>query len=137
MNFINMGKKLSPFDFVNEINFGKKDIMRGTLNDALIEKSYDQYIVNRALSYFADTIFFVNEMNTKVVDNRLHFTYLLNSVRSKKRFSKWAKIEDTDSVALVAKYYNISKQKAREALKILGGEQIEEIKKHYYQGGTK
>jgi len=44
----------------------KKDIMRGTLNDALIEKSYDQYIVNRALSYFADTIFFVNEMNTKV-----------------------------------------------------------------------
>lgn len=129
-------KKLSPFDFVNEINFGKKDIMRGTANDILIEKSYDQYLVNKALSYFSDTVFYANEMNMKPVDNRMHFTYLLHSIRAKKRFSKWHKKEDEEAVELVATYFDYSKQKAREALKILTESQLEEIKNYYYKGGT-
>jgi hypothetical protein len=128
-------KKLSPFDFINDISFGKKDLMRGTDNDRVAEKSYNQFIVNRGLSYFPDTILYVNEMNIRKVPNRMHYTFLLNSIRSKKRFSKWAKSEDEENLELIQTHYNYSKRKAQDALKILTNKQIEEIKTLYNKGG--
>lgn len=125
----------SVFDYVNEINFGKNDIMRGTANDELAERSHNQFLTNKALSYFEDTILFANEMNTRELSNRLHFTYLLNAVRKRKRFSKWVKVEPDDDVELIADYFNYSIKKATEAKKLLNEEQIEVIKKSYYKGG--
>lgn len=124
-----------PFDYVNEINFGKNDIMRNTANDDLAEKSHNQFLTNRSLSYFADTVLFANEMNTRELDNRLHFTYLLHAVRQKRRFSKWAKAEDNDIVNLIAKYFNYSTKKAYAVRALLSDEQIENIKQYYYEGG--
>jgi len=126
---------MGPFDFVNEINFGKSDIMRGSANDELAEKTHNQFLTNRSLSYFSDTVFFANEMNTRELDNRLHFTYLLHAVRPKKRFSKWAKVQEDETLDLIAEYFNYSIKKAREIKPLLSGEQIEEIKNYYYKGG--
>lgn len=128
-------KKLTPFDFINDISFGKKDIMRGTDNDSSIEKQYNQFIVNRGLSYFPDTILYVNEMNIRTVGNREHFTFLLHAIKPKKRFSKWVKLEDEENLEIVSEYFNYSKKRSREALKILTTKQIDEIKQYFYKGG--
>lgn len=63
---------MKPFDYVNEINVSKKDIMTGTDNDVLAEKGYDAFLTNRSLSNFPDTVWLANEMNTRHdIDNKL------------------------------------------------------------------
>ena len=75
-------------DYLNAINQNKKDLMDG--EDEFWEKKYPAYIVNKALSAFPDTIVYVNEMNRLChLDKRLQFQFFLNSIRPKKRFSKW------------------------------------------------
>ena len=53
---------MKPFDYINSINFTKKNLMRGTENDDLAEKGYVPYITNKTLSYFTDTLLYANEM---------------------------------------------------------------------------
>ena len=63
----------------------KKDIMV----DDLAEKAYNPFMVNRALSYFQDTVLFANEMNVNhTIDKRLQFDFFINMVRKRKRFFK-------------------------------------------------
>lgn len=124
-----------PFDYLNEINFGKKDIMRGTANDELAERDHSQYLTNKSLSYFPDTVLYANEMNIREVDNRSHFTFLLNAVRPKKRFSKWEKVDNSEAIELIQKHYGYSKRKAEEVVSLLNPSQVESIKNLYNTGG--
>ena len=49
-----------------------------------------------------DTIMYANEMNHySMVDNKLQFDYLLNSIRPRKRFSPWAKKEINSDIDLI------------------------------------
>lgn len=120
---------MTPFDFVNAINSAKKpDLMTDTENDEIAEKAYVPFVVNRALSYFPDSILFANTMNIHgILDNKLQFHYLLNTIRPGKRFAKWAKKQDND-LQLIMQYYNYSADKAKQALSILSEEQISTIK---------
>ena len=124
---------LSPFDFINSINFSKEDLF----TEPQAKKDYKAFLVNRGLSYFPDTIFHANEMNTKSdIPEDWQFYFLLNSIPKKKRFSKWAKKEaDTDDVSLVKEYYGYSAEKAREALTILSESELTMIKEKLYKGG--
>ena len=82
----------NPFDYVTSITYGKNDMMTGSENDELAEAGYNAYLTNKSLSYFPDTLFYANEMNVmNHTDKRLQYSYLLNSIRPKKRFSKWVK----------------------------------------------
>lgn len=124
----------NPFDFVNAINSTKKDIMV----DDLDEKSYNAFMVNRALSNFPDTVLLANEMNRyHHIDNRLQFDFLLNTVRKAKRFSKWAKQIEIADLDAVKEYYGYSNEKARSALSILSKENLNEIKAALYKGGLR
>jgi len=119
---------MNPFDFVNDINFKKKNIMTDTDNDELAEKSYVPYLTNKALSYFPDTVFYSNQMNfTPHLDHRLQYEYLLNSIRPKKRFSKWVKSEDNNEVEMIKIYYGYSHKKAEQAASVLSSKQIKII----------
>lgn len=123
---------MNPFEFVNEINYGKKDIMV----DDLDEKAYASFMVNRSLSYFPDTVACANLMNQfHQIDNKLQFHFLLNIVRKRKRFSKWDKPEVLDDLEVVKEYYGYSNSKARSALSLLSPEQIKELRKKVYKGG--
>lgn len=125
---------MSPFDFLNSINYTKEDIMI----DDIAEKQYVSFVVNRSLSYFPDTVAIANEMNRyHHLDNKLQFLFLLNIVRKRKRFSKWIKPDSDDAVEVIKEYYGYSNEKARQALSLLSSEQIEEIKKKVYKGGRK
>ncbi len=129
---------MNPFDFVNDINFGKKDIMTDSDNPELAEKTYNPFLTNRALSYFPDTIQFANMMNNNShIDNMLQYSFLLNIIRKRKRFSKWFKKNDDDVLQMVIDYYGYSVNKAKEALKILNDEQIEAIRVKLIKGGMK
>ena len=125
---------MNPFEFVNDINFGKSNIMV----DDITEKAYNAFMVNRSLSYFNDTVLMANEMNLNAhLDNRLQFDFLINIVRKKKRFSKWAKAQTNSDVEVVKEYYGYSNEKARQIIHLLTSEQIDELNKKVYRGGKR
>lgn len=127
---------MNVFDFVNAINFTKKDLMTDTENDELAEKSYVPFITNRGLSYFPDTVMYANEMNRyNHLDNKLQFHYLINTIRPKKRFSKWAKRKEDNDIEAIKEYYGYSRVKAEQALSVLSSDQVKTIKKRIDKGG--
>lgn len=124
---------MNPFDYVNSINDTKKDIMT-TEN----EKSYNSFMVNRSLSYFPDTVALANVMNQyHHLDNRLQYSFLINSIRKRKRFSKWVKPELEHDLEVVKEYYGYSNEKARQIMPLLSPSQIQKIKEKVNKGGRK
>ena len=120
---------MKPFDYVNSINHNKKNLMVDTDNDKLAEDAYVPFLTNKSLSYFADTLMYSNKMNGYPhLDNRLQYEYLLNSIRPKKRFSKWVKAEDSNDLEMVKLYFDYSTKKAEQALAILSSDQINDIR---------
>lgn len=129
---------VSPFDYVNSITTTKKNMMRNTENDTLAEKEYNAWIVNKALSYFQDTVLIANEVNMYYnLNNRAQYEYLLNMVRPNKRFAKWVKDINNEELDTVCKYYNVNPIIGREYLSLLTKEQIQIMKKEQEKGGTK
>ncbi len=125
---------MNPFQFVNEITFGKKDVMV----DPDMEKKYVPFMVNRSLSYFPDTVYMANEMNRyHHLDSKLQFQFLLNIVRKRKRFSKWVKPETDNSVDVIKEYYGYSNEKAIQILPLLSTDQLNIIKNKVNKGGRK
>ena len=131
-------EKLTPFSFINDINQGKKNLMldeNGEHSD-LLEHVYNPFVTNRTLSYFNDTVFHANEMNKNHhIDSALQYSYLINTIRKRKRFSKWYKPEELESVEAIKEYYNCSDEKARQFVALLTHEQINDLKQRVYKGG--
>lgn len=127
---------MSPFDFVNAINAGK-NIIRKDDNPELLAKQYAPFIVNRAFSYYKDTILIANELNiNNSADNIMHFEYLLHSIRpSKRHFVKWAKKVNNDDIEFIQQVYNVNRRRAEEYLKVITPEQLTIIKKRQFKGG--
>lgn len=127
---------MSPFDYINAINQSKKTMMTGTDNDELAEKTYSAYVVNKGLSYFPDTILYANEMNRlPLLDNKPQFTYLLNSIRPRKRYSKWLKQDKIENVDIISEYFGYSRSKSKDIIKLLTDDQIKIIKSKLEKGG--
>lgn len=125
---------MNPFEFLNSINYSKKDIMV----DDITEDAYNGFMINRSLSYFNDTVLLANEMNINHhLDNRLQFSFLLNITRKKRRFSKWIKPETVDDVETIKAYYGYSNEKAKQALSLFTSKQLDILKKKVYKGGRK
>ncbi len=124
---------MTPFDFINAINLTKKNLFE----DPQAEKDYVPFLVNRGLSYFPDTVLYANEMNRNSgIPKDWQFSFFLNTIPKKKRFSKWHKKDaDSESLTLVKEYFGYSSEKALEALSILSDEQLAMIKEKLYKGG--
>ena len=127
---------MNPFDYVNDINFNKTNIIKNSDNPELAEKLYTPYLVNKALSQFSDTVRIANEMNIHhQLDKKLQFDFLINIIRKKKRFTKWAKKIDDENIELVMLHYGYSYEKAKQVLPLLSDDQIITIKKKRFEGG--
>lgn len=126
---------MNPFNFIDSINLSKKDLLA---EDPLNIKDYSPFIVNRGLSYFHDTVMYANQMNIhNDIPKDWQYSFLLNSIPKKKRFSKWHKKEtEPKSLQLVMEYFNYSSEKAKEALKVLSPEQLKVIETKLDKGGT-
>jgi hypothetical protein len=128
---------MSPFDFIKAINESKEDLIAKSDNPELAEKMYEPYIVNRGLSFFTDTILHANEMNRlAMLDKKPQFAYLLNSIRPRKRYSKWFKQEKIEKLDIISEYFGYSKSKAKDIIEILTDDQIKIIKEKLQKGGT-
>lgn len=126
----------NAFDYVTAINFNKQDLMSGTDNDELAEAGYVPFLTNRSLSYFPETILYANEMNMQNhLDKKLQFHYLINSIRPKRRYSKWAKRQDSEDFEAVKQYFKYNNTKTEQALQLLSPDQIRTIKKKLTTGG--
>lgn len=127
---------LSPFAFVKSITSTKQHLMEGTDNDALAEKAYTGFIVNRALALYCDTVLYANEMNMRPhLDNRLQYDYFLNTIRKSPRYEKWIKAEGSENLEAVKQYYGLSNEKAKQALRVLTADQLKTIKTRLDTGG--
>ena len=125
---------MNHFDYLKSINDTKQDIMV----TEQCEKSYNSFMVNRGLSYFYDTAALANMMNQHHnLDNKLQFHFLINTIRKRKRFSKWNKPESVRDIEVVKEYYGYSNEKARQALPLLSPDQIKKIKEKVNKGGRK
>ena len=118
-------------DWLNSINFTKEDLSEDI-------KSYPPYIVNRCLSGHMDCVLFANEMNRYPnLDRDIQYSFYLNSLRKRKRFSPWIKKDKIQDLDIVKQYYGYSNEKASQALRILSKEQLDYIKQRLDVGGTK
>ena len=125
----------NPFDYLNAIN-SKTDIIRESDDPERTEKDYVPYMVNRGLSYFPDSIMYANEMNGLAhLDKLLQFDYLLNSLRPRKRMSKWAKKREDSDLDAVVEYFGYGYKKAQQALSVLSTQQLQQIKQKLEKGG--
>ena len=125
----------NPFDYVNQILQGKKNL----IVDEITEKEYNPFLTNRSLSCHYDCVLFANEMNQRpFLDKKLQNSFLINTVRSRKRpFAKWIKSEKSEDLECVKKYFNYSDMRAREVLNLLSEEQIQKLKEKTEIGGLR
>jgi hypothetical protein len=118
-------------DWLNSINFTKEDLSEGI-------KDYPPYIVNRCLSGYIDCVMYANEMNMHHhLDKDMQYSFYLNTLRKRKRFSPWLRKDKVKDLECVKQYYGYSNEKASQALKILTKEQLTFIKQRLDIGGTK
>ena len=123
-------------DYLPAINHTKKNLMNS--DDPMWEKKYPAFMVNKVLSGFSDTIMLTNEMNRNhFLDRDMQFQFLLNSIRSKKRFTPYVRRSKIKDIECVKEYYGYSNDKAKSALDILTKEQLKLIKERLYKGGIK
>jgi hypothetical protein len=123
-------------EYLNAINHTKKNVMDS--EDTMWVKKYPAFIVNKVLSGFQDTLMLVNEMNRNhFIDKDMQFHFLLNSIRSKKRYSPFLRANKLKDIGLVKEFYGYSNEKAKSALDILTKNQLKLIKEKLYKGGTK
>jgi len=121
-------------EYLNAINHRKKPLM--DTEDEVWEKKYPPFIVNKCIAPFQDTIMLVNEMNRlHHLDKKLQFDFLLNSIRTRKRFAPWLKANKVDDLEYVKEFYGYSNAKAKSALTILTNEQVKQIKTSLNKGG--
>ena len=124
---------MNPFEFVNAVSYTKKDIITDEN-----ESHYSSFLVNRSLSYFQDSVLLANEMNKyHHIDNKLQSAFLINTLRKRKRFSKWQKHEMASDLKSVMDYYGYSEEKALQVYPLLSGEQLIIIQKKVSRGGRK
>ena len=122
-------------DWLNSINFNKTNLIE---EDPSTIKDYAPYIINRCLSGNIDSILFANEMNKySFLDKDMQYSFYLNTLRKKKRFSPWLRKDKVTDLQCVKQYYGYSNEKASQALKILSPQQLDYIKQRLDTGGMK
>ena len=121
-------------DWLNSINFTKENL----IEDPSAIKDYAPYIINRCLSGHLDCVLFANEMNKySFLEKDMQYSFYLNTLRKKKRFSPWLRKDKVTDLEIIKQYYGYSNEKASNALKILTPEQIKFIKQRLETGGSK
>ena len=120
-------------DYLNAINYTKEKLLDS--EDEMWEKKYAPFIINKCIAPFPDTIMLVNEINQRHhLDKKLQFDFLINSIRSRKRFTPWVKADKLDNLEYVKEFYGYNNEKAKVALTILNDDQIATIKQKLNKG---
>ena len=121
-------------DYLNAINYTKEPLL--DTEDEQWEKKYPPYIINKCIAPFPDSLMLVNEINQlHHLDKKLQYDFLINSLRTRKRYTPWMKAKKLKNLEYVKEYYGYNNEKAKSALDILTDEQISAIKTKLNKGG--
>lgn len=71
------------------------------------------------------------------LDKDMQYSFYLNTLRKRKRFSPWIRKDKVQDLEYVKRYYGYSNDKAIQALKILNKTQLNFIKQRLETGGMK
>lgn len=121
---------------LNSINQTKKNIIRDSSSPRVAEKLYTPFQVSRSLSYHADCILFVNELNERgikpyAVSNLMHYEFFLYTISPKKRFARWVKPDNEEVTSYIMDYFKINQEHALAYKNILSEEDKNELIKAY------
>lgn len=123
----------SPFDYIKSISLTKQYNLEPSE-----EKHFPAFIVNKGLSYFADTVLYANQMNLNAdLPAKMKYDYLFHSIKRRNRFAKWDKKQKDEDLEVIMKYYKYNSSKAKQLLSILTPQQIKTLKERLNPGGTK
>jgi len=123
-----VSSKINPFDFIKSINEKTGNMMDISPD---VERQYLPFMVNRGLSFSADTILYANEMNCKpLTDRKMQYDYLYQSVRKRRRFDKWVKAAEVDDelVDAVMLRYKVGRKRAMEYIRLLDKSSLEALR---------
>lgn len=120
-----MSADIGFIEALNSINSReKKNLIRDSDSPVSAEKLYPPFPVARSLSYHADSILLVNELNRRglaqfKVSNLMHYEFLLYCITPKKRFSKWSKPVKNETVGYIMELQCVSYEKALDIYNLL------------------
>lgn len=127
---------------LDSINKTKVNGIRSSDDATSAERSYPRFPVARSLSYHADALHLVNELNMRglsahEVSNRQHYEFLLHVLQKGKRFAKWSKPENQEHIELLMKIFNYSYERAKEIFPLFSQEDFIEMQASMETGGIK
>lgn len=125
-------KKMTPFVFVDDLTEHKKNLFSDET-----ERQYNSFLINRALSFNPDCMFYVAEMNKYPdVPKKAQHDFYLNTLDKKRRYGRWVKRDSfSDDVELVKEVFGYSTRRAISALELLTEEQLVQLRKSRDKGG--
>jgi hypothetical protein len=121
------------FDVVNDINFKTGEW------DEETKKLYAPYMINRALSWFGDTVQYANLMNQNShLDPKLQYDFLQATIKKGKRFSKWHKKHSDEDIDRIKDLYHVNEVVASEYLDLINSiGDIKDVRDRLAKGGKK
>jgi hypothetical protein len=122
-------------DWLNSINQKKNNLLEENSDNI---KRYNPFVINRLMSAHLDTILYANEMNRYyLLDKDMQYQFYLHSIKTKRRYSDWARKKELQDLDNVKTFYGYNTDKARDVLKILTREQLSYIETRLNVGGHK
>lgn len=123
-----MGTEMKPFDLVDAVGYTKVDLF--TEDPIGANSAYNAWLTNKHFSNFIDSLFYANDMNmVSDLPKDMQFRYYLAFLPSRKRFAKWNKPKEDDRIDSLMTYYGINRSRAKEALRVLKPDEVDEIVK--------
>lgn len=124
---------MNPFEILGELN-------TTTANNwaDIGDVAYNSFIINRGLSYHLDTIMLANEMSKsyKHLSKQMQYDFYRLAIQpKKKRFSKWAKPEESKDLEMIMEAYQVTRRKAQTLLSVLNSTAIATIENTMTKGG--
>lgn len=115
---------MNVFDFVNDLTTDKK-----YLYDEESASAYVPFVINKAVSFTADTVMFANFLNEHAsLDKQMQHDYLWYGIRKKpKKYNKWPKKVD-NNLNIIMKMYRCNEREAAQIHAILSEEQLSALR---------
>lgn len=100
------------------------------LIDTFNESDYVPFFINKALSFYPDTIFHANNINQcSNLSKKEQYKYYVYGVTKRNRYTPWAKFNPSKKLELIKKYCGISYARAKEILPLINDKILLEIEK--------
>lgn len=120
------------FDWLTSINKSKVDLRFNAVNVNVgadpTMKGYEPFIVNKGVGQSIGTIGFANILNRLPhIPKEQQYTFLMLGIPRNKSFAAWAKEEKINNLKEVMDILCYTKEKAKEAILVLGVDGVNEL----------